>query len=48
MKIAKKIVADEIIAYKVGTQQLLIYWNGLLCIQGDDYQYLEIGEVDEK
>jgi hypothetical protein len=25
MKIAKKIVADEIIAYKVGTQQLLIY-----------------------
>jgi hypothetical protein len=31
--------------YKVGSNQLLFFYNGILCIKGDDFQYTEVGEI---
>ena len=31
-------------SYIVGSGQLLFFFNGVLCIQGEGYQYEEIGE----
>ena len=32
-------------SYKVGANQLLFFWNGVLCVPGEDYQYVEIGDI---
>ena len=34
----------EVPPYKVGSNQLLFFYNGLLCIPGSDNQYEEIGK----
>jgi hypothetical protein len=50
-KIDKKILGGEfidIIPYEVGSNQLSIFFNGLLCIPGRDYQYMEVGKIGEK
>jgi hypothetical protein len=33
--------------YVVGSNQLMFFYNGQLCIQGDGYQYTEIGKTGE-
>jgi hypothetical protein len=30
--------------YKVGSNQLMFFYDGLLCIKGIDFQYTEVGE----
>ena len=30
--------------YKVGSDQLMFFFNGVLCIHGESYQYVEIGD----
>lgn len=34
----------EVPPYKVGANQILFFYNGVLCIEGEKYQYTEIGE----
>jgi hypothetical protein len=34
--------------YVVGSGQLLFFYNGLLCILGEQHQYIEIGNEGDK
>jgi hypothetical protein len=34
-------------AYIVGSNQLLLYYNGVLCIPGEGNQYIEVGNKNE-
>jgi hypothetical protein len=45
-KIDRKYEIDEyikLIDYEVGSQQLLIFYNGVICLRGDKNQYVEYG-----
>jgi hypothetical protein len=46
-KIDRKYEIDEhvkLIDYVVGSKQLLIFYNGVICLRGEENQYAELGE----